>query len=431
MAGKPSVLVTGATGLIGSALVARLVADGHSVTALARRGGRAMPGTRRIVFDIARATRPEDWLPHLAAIDAVVNCAGVLQDGPADSTRGVHVEGIGALFAACERVGTRRVVQISAIGVDRAAATRFSQSKLEGDHALMDRALDWVILRPSVVLGPAAYGGSALFRGLAALPILPVVPDTGLLQVVQLDDVLATVLFFLRPGAPSRVVLDLAGPDRLTFTEIVQRYRYWLGWPEASLCRLPRWFARLMLLSGDVAGMLGWRSPVRSTGRRELRRGATGDPRPWTALTGIVPASIDTALAARPPSVQERWFAGLYLLKPTILVVLALFWVLTGALSLGPALDPSAGLLREAGAGPLSEPGVVIGGVVDTAVGAAMLPRRTVRWALWASIALSGFYVTAATILLPRLWLDPLGPLLKVFPIVALTIVALAILDDR
>jgi nucleoside-diphosphate-sugar epimerase len=191
------ILLTGATGLIGRAVLVSLHGEGHAVVAVARNAdaaARLPEAVACIALDIAKATSPADWLPHLVGIDALVNCAGVLQDSPRDSTAGVHAEGAAALFAACERAGVRRVVQISAIGVDQ-GATAFARTKLAGDKALMARNLDWAILRPSVVVGRPAYGGSALFRALAALPILPRLADAGPLQIVQLDDLVRTVLF--------------------------------------------------------------------------------------------------------------------------------------------------------------------------------------------------------------------------------------------
>ena len=121
------VLVVGAYGFIGSAVVARLVADGHEVVGAGRRikAARARrPDLRWIKIDLARARKPEHWAGHLAGIDAVVNCAGVLQDSPTDSTAGVHTTGVAALFAACAQTGVRRVIHFSAVGVDRAAAFR-------------------------------------------------------------------------------------------------------------------------------------------------------------------------------------------------------------------------------------------------------------------------------------------------------------------
>jgi hypothetical protein len=281
------------------------------------------------------------------------------------------------------------------------------------------------------VLGSAAYGGSALFRGLAALPWLPIMPDTGPLQVVQLEDVIASILFLLAPDAPARVALDIAGPERLAFADIVGRYRAWLGWPEPRLVHLPRWAAALMFSFGDFAGWLGWRSPLRSTARREILRGAIGDPGPWTAITGIAPKSLGAALAARPASVQERWFARVYLLKPAILTVLSLFWAATGLLSLGPGYGIAADLMKEGGAGALSGPSVIAGGLLDLAIGIAIAFRRTTRRALYAGLVLSAFYLVAGTVLLPRLWVEPLGPMLKILPIAVLMVVALAILEDR
>jgi uncharacterized protein YbjT (DUF2867 family) len=428
------VLVVGATGLIGGTIVARLIEAGCEVVGIARRTAaatRSIPAAQWITLDIAAAKRPEVWFSCLTGIDAVVNCAGVLQDSPYESTRAVHVEGVTALFSACERLGVRHVVQFSAIGVDREAPTPFSQSKIEGDRALMKRDLDWVILRPSVVVGAAAYGGSALFRGLAALPLLPVMPETGLLQPVQLDDVAETVLLCLALKIPPRSTLELAGPDRLSVVEIVRLYRHWLGWGEPRMVPLPGWAAALLYWLGDFAGWLGWRPPMRSTARREIVRGAVGDPSAWMRVSGIAPKPLSAALAAHPASVQERWFSRIYFLKPIAFAVLSLFWLITGLIALGPGYRAGAELMHDAGAGTLSSACVIAGAVTDIVIGIAIALRRTARTGLYVALAVSVFYTIAATAITPWLWLDPLGPLVKIAPIVVLTVVALAILEDR
>jgi uncharacterized protein YbjT (DUF2867 family) len=428
------VLVTGATGLIGSAVVARLVLAGHEVTAISRSiatAKRRQPEAKWLSLDIARQVTAEQWVPHFKGIEAVVNCAGALQDGPSDSLKGVHTVGIAALFEACEQLGIRRVVHFSAIGVDRETPTAFSRTKLEGDRALMARDLDWVILRPSVVLGRAAYGASALMRALAALPVLPIMPNTGPLQVVQLDEVVDTVLLLLKPDAPTRVALEIAGPERLSFADVVLHYRRWRGDKPPRVLHLPEWAARLIYVLGDLAGLLGWRPPVRSTARREIVRGAVGDPEPWSRMTGIVPRSLSAALSAEPIPVQERWFAPMYLLKPLIVAILAGFWIVTGILSIGPSYELGVELMLEGGAGPLSGPSVIAGGLADLLVGIGIAVRRFTRPALYAALAISLFYVVAGTILLPQLWLEPLGPLTKIWPILMLNLTALAILKDR
>lgn len=427
------VLLVGATGLIGSAIHARLARDGVEVVAVARPGGTpaAAPAGRWIERDVAAATAPADWLPHLAGVDAVVNAAGVLQDSPRDSTAGVHHLGPQALYQACRQAGVERVVHLSAVGVDRAQETAFSRSKAAGDADLMALALDWVVLRPSVVVGRGAYGASALFRGLAALPWLPLMPETGPLQIVCLDDVVETVIFFLRPGAPSRVALELVGPERLSMAEVVARFRAWLGWRPARPIRVPPSLAAALYRLGDLAGGLGWRPPLRSAARIEIRRGAVGDPGDWRRTTGIAPRRLDEALAADPASPQDRWYARLYFLKPLIFVVFPLFWIATGLISLGPGFEIGRGLMERAGAGSFAAPAVIAGAIADIVVGMAIAVRRTARAGLWGAVALTVFYVVAGTLLTPELWREPLGPLLKIWPVLVLNFVALAVLGNR
>ena len=428
------ILLIGATGLIGSSIAARLLDEGHEVVAVGRgidAPARRVGASRWIRMDLRSAADPEIWLPHLAGIDAVVNAAGTLQDSPRDSTSGVHDEAPSALWTACERAGVRRVVHFSAIGVDRGGLTQFSRSKLKGDEALMRCDLDWVILRPSVVVGRQAYGGSALFRGLAAFPLLPKSPDAGPLDIVQIDDVVETVVRLIRPGAPARLALELAGPDRLSFEDVVQAYRRWLGWKPARLVSAPGFLMAAIYRAGDLIAKLGWRPPIRTTARKEIVRGAIGDPAEWQWATGIEPRSLSAALAAEPASVQERWFARLYLLKPLAIGIFALFWLMTGIVSVTAGYEHAVRLMEMTAAAPVAELSVIAGAVTDVVVGLLILFRRTSKLGLMAAFAVSIFYVVAGTLLLPALWADPLGPMMKIWPILVFNLLCLAILDER
>jgi uncharacterized protein YbjT (DUF2867 family) len=425
------ILVLGGTGFIGAALVAHLTADGYECVTVSRDSPRG-DGRRHIRLDIASATRPADWDAALDGVGVVVNAAGAMQDGAGQSPAGVHVKGIAALYTACEMRGVRRVIHISAIGVDQAAPSAFSRTKRQGEAVLMARDLDWVILRPSVVIGRAAYGGSALLRGLAALPVLPVLPNTAPIQPVRLDDVIETIVYFIQPRAPLKQQLDLAGPRRMSFDNAVRMFRNWLRWPRAGSLQVPRFLSSLLFKSGDLAYALGWRTPVTTTAEAEMRRGAVGDPVPWQTITGMKPRDVEAFLQSEPASVQERWFAKIYALKPLIFGVFGIFWIATGLISLGPGFEYGMALLREGGLperfGTLT---LVAGALADIVIGCAILYRPLTRYGLWAALIISLTYAVIGTVLVPRLWADPLGPMLKIWPVLVLNLVAMAIREDR
>jgi len=415
------VMIVGGTGLIGAALAARLRKKGHDILAVARQG------TDVCHIDITS----REFVPQLVGIDAVVNCAGVLQNSLTDSTD-VHEGGVSNLIAACRHARIRRFIHLSAFGVDRDTPSQFSRTKLAGDKMLMASGLDWVILRPSVVIGRGAYGASALIRGLAALSIRPVIKGTGPLQLVHLEDVLDTIEFFLPGKAPAQLTLELVGPRRWNFDEIVDFFRAWMRWRPASKFPLPDWLASILYRLGDLVGVLGWRPPIRTTAQREIRRGAVGDGSRWQAVTGLIPRDVAKEIAADPASVQERWFARLYFLKPIILGVFGLFWLTTGAISLTNGWNYGIALLQESG---LSEHAaavtVIAGAAADLIIGATILYRPTSRYGLYAALLISVTYAAIGTVLAPRLWSDPLGPMLKIWPVMVLNLVALAIREER
>lgn len=421
------IAVVGAGGFIGSAVAARLRALGHEVVPVGR-GGSAGPDAVRA--DLA-TTSAADWARHLAGVDALVNATGILQGTGRDTPEAVHVTGARALWQGAEAARVRRVVHVSALGAAPDAPTDFARTKAAGDADLMARDLDWVVLRPAVVLGRPAYGGSALIRGLAALPVMPVLPGTAPIQLVALDDLVETVVRALAPDARTRVVYELAGTDPLPFETVVAALRRWLGWRPARRVAVPAFLATLAYRAGDLVARLGWRTPLRSTARAEIARGTRGDPTEWIGGTGIVPKSLDGMLAAMPASVQERWFARLYFVKPLLFASLAFFWFVTGLVSIGPGWEVGLGYVTAAGFGVLGTPSILVGGVIDLVIGIAVATRRFARWGLYAGIAVSLFYAVAGSVVLPSLWQDPLGPLLKIWPLIAANLAALAILEER
>ena len=100
------ILVLGGYGLIGSAIMRRLFAEGFNVAGLGRSVSairRTLPQADWIAADIAQLRSPESWLPHLGNLDAVVNAAGALQDGPDADLAALQDEAMRALYGRAAR----------------------------------------------------------------------------------------------------------------------------------------------------------------------------------------------------------------------------------------------------------------------------------------------------------------------------------------
>ena len=428
------ILVPGGYGLIGSAIVSALLAAGHEVTGLGRSVANArlrQPQVRWLQYDLKDLVTAQAWAPLLDNIDAVINAAGVLQDGPGDDVMVTQSLAMVALFEACEQAGVERFVQISAVGASADANTVFMRSKGIADEALQGFSLDWTILRPGLVLGAQAYGGSALLHALASLPFVTPLPPAPPIRSVSLDDVAGTALAAVEARLPSRRIYDLVEDKPHTLEEIVHKLRGRLGFPPSRMLHLPLWLFRILFRFGDVAGRLGWRPPMRTTSLHQILAGIDGDPAPLAAVTGQSLRSLAETFAVIDGSARGRWFAHLFLLKPIIILTLGLFWFASGLIGL-IAADAAKAVLTLRGFGESSASLAVHGGAaVDIVLGAAMLWRRTMPAACLGMIGVTIAYLLAGTLFTPDLWLDPLGPFVKTLPAAVLALVALAIRDAR
>jgi uncharacterized protein YbjT (DUF2867 family) len=437
----PAIAVLGASGLIGEATAAGLAREGFPIVPIARRFTSAQKG----LFGPAAVECPivaldAEALSRVFAerkIGIVVNCVGVLQDGPRGSTGAVHREFVQRLIevlAAADRPAI--LVHLSIPGADKDDRTPFSRTKRAAERAIAAGPIPYVILRPGFVLAPAAYGGSALLRALAALPFeLSTREAAHPFAVTDVSDIVRTVAAVAhrwREGEREwRAVWEVMSRQPSTVGEVIEVLGHHLGGPRRRM-PVPAVFLDLGARAGDIAARLGWSPPMRSTALLEMRRGVAGDPRPWIAATGIEPASLDSTVRRLPAGVQEKWFARLYLVKPLILASLAAFWALSGLIALTVAFPAATGLLASRGfSTTLAMAITVASSLADISVGVLIACRKTCRIGLLVGVALSLCYMASAAAITPDLWIEPLGALVKTGPAIVLMLVALAVLEDR
>lgn len=252
------VLLCGATGFIGRHIEAALKQAGHEVIATSSRGS-----PPSVQVDFTRDTDPSTWIERLKGVDAVVNAVGVLRETRQRPMAAVHADTPCALFDACAQIGVRRVVQISALGLN-GNPTLYAKTKLTAEQHLLHLTqagqLDGTVLQPSIVFG---QGGASteLFKGLAKLPfwLLPSPVIKAQIQPIAVDDLATLVVRLLASKHSDRYqMVPCVGSTPITLVDFLQTLREKMGHRPASFITLPdlitRWSARL----GDVFPVSPW-----------------------------------------------------------------------------------------------------------------------------------------------------------------------------
>lgn len=421
------ILLLGADGFIGRHIAFHLRSEGWQVIASARRI-RALDqmGFQTVAADLARPEThdPAFWALHLKGCQYVVNAAGLLT-GSEEAFQGVHVLAPKAVYQAMPE-GCRALL-ISAVGLE--AETPFALYRRQGE-ALADRHRV-TILRPGLVLADSAYGGSALARGLAALPLVTPVVGKGeqLFNPIHATDLARVILACLadRPGPGAH---EIGGPERVTLGQMLQAMRAWLGLRPVPLLRMPRWLARGMARVGDVLRF----GPISTTALDQLATGVEADEAPLLARLpdSAAPRGFSAFLNARPAGTADLWHARLYLMKPALRLVLIGLWLVSGLLGL---FLPAHGFLPLIPEGMLTDPVLTAlaraGGVADLALALGLAAAWRLRLLGWLQLGLVTGYTLAFTALAPDLWLLPLGGLLKNLPVLMLIWLFLVLEDER
>jgi NADH dehydrogenase len=215
------VLVTGATGVVGTALLPRLLSDGHTVRALVRDPRRLGPQRVNVQIALSDLGDPHGLRHALRGVDTVIHLAATIRDEPPRRLEEVNGLGTLRLLQAAERAGVGRFVFFSAIGATSFQRTRFFRSKALGEEAVARSGLATTIFAPSIIYDPHDRFVT-ISRRLALLPLLPVSGEgRALFQPIWAGDVAACVASSLRRGSEDER-FELAGPEVLSYDEIAR-----------------------------------------------------------------------------------------------------------------------------------------------------------------------------------------------------------------
>lgn len=414
-----NILVTGASGLIGSHLVAALHATGNRVIAASRSKPAELPDVEWHAINFASMTSADAWLPYLREIDVVVNCVGIIREVHEGDFDLLHYAAPVAIFAACEQLGRPRVIQISALGSKANASTGYWRSKGRAEDDLRQRNLTATIIRPSLVYGDQGTS-STLFRSLATLPLLAMpMPYHALVQPIHIDDLTSALCKLICTEEEISCELATIGPRAMSMAAYLSALRDGMKAAPAKVLELPLPVARIVAAIAErhPASALTPESLIMLT---ESADGSnTADAQAITSLLGYAPR--DPANFTR---AEQRYPAVLSWGLPMMRMTIAALWLITAYVSwfCWPQQESMHWLAACGIPAQWQQTSLLAASLTDTAIGLALMLRYR-RWLWPLQCGLVATYTIILTIFLPEFWLHPFGPLSKNIPLLAIMFV--------
>jgi uncharacterized protein YbjT (DUF2867 family) len=254
------ILLTGATGTVGSALLRRLTAEPRPVRCLVRDPRRLGDQRVRVQIALGDLANPASFRNALRGVDTVVHLAAAIRDQPHASIEELNGVATLRLVRAAERAGAKRFVFFSAMGAMHHSRTRFFRAKALAAEAVRGSRLEATVVSPSIIYTPGDPWLTLLER-LSYLPALPVSgPGEAAFQPIWAEDVADCVMASLNGGSASSDV-ELAGPQTLSYDDIVRVFLRSIG-RRRRLLHVPlplvRASLRLLRLAGGPHVFATW-----------------------------------------------------------------------------------------------------------------------------------------------------------------------------
>ncbi|HSK17826.1 MAG TPA: DUF1990 family protein [Longimicrobiales bacterium] len=284
------ILVTGGTGVVGTATLTELIGRGHQVRLLSRGADEAHEEWESSVEPFAGDIGdPESIHGAAEGCAAVIHITGIVNESPPEATfERINVHGTENVIREAERAGVRRFIFVSSLGAERGDSD-YHRSKLAGEAIVRASSLSWTIARIGAVMGTGDETVSVLLRMVRTLPAVPTIGSGDQqFQPMWHEDLAWALAECLERDDVSGRTLRLAGPDVVTVSEVLDLFS---AITDRSPLRipLPSFIARA---GSSVAAAAGVDTPVSAATVQMLLEGnylRADEPNDLTGLLGARP----------------------------------------------------------------------------------------------------------------------------------------------
>jgi uncharacterized protein YbjT (DUF2867 family)/uncharacterized membrane protein YphA (DoxX/SURF4 family) len=393
------ILIIGATGFIGK-----------SIYNFLNRGDDEVVASTRQQIDFSCLEDDKELVSKLESFDVVLNAVGIIAETKTQSFEQMHTTAPIVLFDACKEAGVKKVINISALGT-QTGTTAYHVTKNRADEYLRALGLEYAILHPSIVYGDDGKS-TALFQALAMLPLLPIIGDgQQVLQPIALEDLLVTVKRAIE-SKEKKIELNLVGVKSMTYEELLQGFRSWLGLKSTKSISIPTF-------GTDIVGKILDEPTVSSDNIRMLNEGNSASVEPLKKFLNYTPASMEERLFSVKAHNAQKLYASLYFMRPLLRIVLGFVWIWSGIVSAFLYPQPLAlELLHEIGVPTgVDVPMLYVASFLDISIGILTLIDYRLQSLLKFQLLVIGVYTLLLTLLAPYHWLHPFGPVLKNLPL--------------
>ena len=241
----PLIVITGATGFVGQAVVKQARAEGFAVRVIAREPRRA-EWARTLGCEVFHGNVL--YAPAIAGAFAgaksVIHLVGIIHESQENTFTRVHVEATQNVIEGAKAAGVKRFVHMSALGTRANGKSQYHQTKWAGEELVRKSGLAWTIFRPSLISGPGNKSISVLGKLVKYLPFVPVLGNgESKIQPVAVDIVAKCFIAALRLDDTVQKTYDLCGPVAFTWNELYDKLLIAVGQLKPKL-HLPLCIAR-------------------------------------------------------------------------------------------------------------------------------------------------------------------------------------------